>query len=171
MESAMKAFAVSVFCAASLIAASLIGAMTAAPVHAAGLKDQLVGTWALVSNTEEYADGSKVLWGPDTKGSLIFSANGQYSLQIAVGERVPAKGNPAENPVGKFISYFGTYAASDADKTLSFRIVRASFPSWDGTEQKRLIVETGDQLIYKAVTPIPSAKGPFVPVLIWQRVK
>ncbi len=55
------------------------------PAAAQTLKDQLVGSWTLVSNTEEYADGSKVVWGPDAKGSLMLDKNGQYSLQIGVG--------------------------------------------------------------------------------------
>ena len=87
-------------------AASLFCLWAAGPALADGLKDQLVGVWSAVSNTEEYADGTKVAWGPDVKGSLIIEANGQFSLQIGVGDRAKPEGNPAEHPVGKFISYF-----------------------------------------------------------------
>jgi Lipocalin-like domain len=166
LEITMKPFVTSL-----LSMAAIAGAMTAFPAQAQTLKDQIVGTWSLVSNTEEYADGTKVQWGPDAKGSLIFNANGEYSLQIGIGGRAPAPGNPADNPVGKFIAYFGTYSTSDADKTIGLKIVRGSFPGWDGTEQKRVVVETGDQMIYKAAAPIPSAKGPFVPVLVWKRIQ
>jgi len=149
--------------------ALLIWPLTIKPAEAQSLKDQLVGSWSLVSNTEEYADGKKEPWGPDAKGMLVFDKNGQFSLQIGVGDRPKGSGNPAENPAGKFIGYFGTYVTNDADKTLSFQIVRATFPSWDGTEQKRAVTSVGDQLIYKSAAPIPSGKGPFVPVLVWKR--
>jgi hypothetical protein len=162
----MKSFAISLFAVTTLASGLLV--QTA---HAQGLKDQMVGSWTLVSNTEEYADGTKVVWGPDAKGSLILDASGQFSLQIGVGGRPSAKGNPADNPVGKFIAYFGAYSIGDADKSINLKIVSGSFPGWDGTEQKRLVLETGDQMTYKAAAPIPSPKGPFVPVLVWKRVK
>jgi Lipocalin-like domain len=152
-------------------AASLFCLLAAGPALADGLKDQLVGVWSAVSNTEEYADGTKTPWGPDVKGSLILEANGQFSLQIGVGGRAKVEGNPAEHPVGKYISYFGTYEVSDADKVLSLKVVMGSFPGWDGTVQKRVIVSVGDQMTFKGAAPIPSAKGPFTPVVVWDRVK
>lgn len=156
---------------AVLISAASLGSDPFSSAWADGLKDQVVGSWTIVSNTEDYADGSKSMWGPDIKGSLMMAANGQFSLQIGVGGRPVPQGNPAENPAGKYIAYFGTYAISDADKTLTFNIVRSSFPAWDGTQQKRIVTAAGDQLSFKAAAPIPSAKGPFVPTVVWDRVK
>ena len=109
--------------------------------------------------------------GPDVKGSVIFTANGQFSLQIGVGGRAKTEGNPAENPAGKFISYFGAYTVSDADKIVTLQIVRSSYPGWDGGAVKRIITIAGDQMTFKAAAPIPSAKGPFTPVVVWDRVK
>jgi hypothetical protein len=156
-------------CAAGLIATVVLA--MAGPATAQPLKDQLVGSWSTVSNTEEYADGNKTPWGPDVKGTLLFEANGQFALEIGVGERAKPAGNPAENPVGKFIAYFGSYDVDEASKTISFKIVRSSFPGWDGTEQKRVVTEIGDQMTFKSGAPIPSGKGPFTPVVVWSRVK
>ena len=144
--------------------------VTSSGANAQTLNEQLAGTtWSLVSNTEEYTDGNRIVWTPDPKGLLIFDKTGAYSLQIGVADRPKVNGNPAENPTGRYIAYFGTYTAADRD--ITFKITRATFPNWDGTEQKRVVTAIGDQLIYKAAAPIPSAKGPFVPVLIWKREK
>lgn len=156
----------------ALAAAGLLLFATAMPAAAQSLKDQLVGTWNLISNTEEYTDGKKVAWGPDPKGIVMFDAANRFSLQIIVGGRAKASGNPAENPVGKVIAYFGTYTTNDAGKELVFQITGASFPNWDGTEQKRVVTGiSGSELTYKAIAPIPSGAGPFVPVLVWSRAK
>ena len=69
------------------------------------------------------------------------------------------------------IAYFGTYTINEADKTLTFNIVRSTFPNWDATEQKRILTITGDKLSYRAAAPIPSADGPFIPVIEWARAK
>ena len=48
------------------------------------LKDQLVGTWTLVSNDNVAPDGTKrQIFGTNPKGILIFEANGRYA-QIVV---------------------------------------------------------------------------------------
>ena len=45
--------------------------------------DQLVGTWSYASVVAQRPDGSKFEpWGPKPVGSLIFTANGRYSVQI-----------------------------------------------------------------------------------------
>ena len=69
------------------------------------------------------------------------------------------------------IAYFGTDTISEADKTLTFNIVRSTFPNWDGTEQKRILTIIGDKMSYRAAAPIPSADGPFIPVIEWARAK
>lgn len=154
------------------IAAFLGAALLSQVASAASLAEQMIGTWELISNTENYSDGSTYKWDPDAKGQLILGVNGSFSLQIGVGARKPAEGNPALNPVGRYIGYFGSYTVNETDKTFVFRIVRASFPAWDGSEQKRVISEISDTtLTYKAEKPIPSPKGTFTPVLIWSRIK
>ena len=46
------------------------------------LKDQLAGTWILVSNYTERQDGSKAeTFGPNPTGILMFDGNGRLSLQ------------------------------------------------------------------------------------------
>jgi hypothetical protein len=53
------------------------------------LKDQIIGTWALVSNDNVAPDGTKrQIFGANPKGILIFEANGRYA-QIFVPLAVP----------------------------------------------------------------------------------
>ena len=137
-----------------------------------GLKDQLVGTWSLASVYEEHADGKKEPWGPGVQGMLMLDAAGNFSLQIMAADRPKSKGNPAENPVGRAVAYFGTYTTSEADKLIAFEIARATFSSWDGTVQKRVVTGIdANALSFKAAEPIPSATGPFTPFFEWTRAR
>lgn len=152
------------------IACTVMSMLAAAPASAQSLKDQLIGTWSVESNIEEYADGKKVSWDPSMKGMVMFDAGGRFSLMLAeLGNRKKVDGNPALNPAGKMISYFGTYTVNEADKTLTYKIVGASSPLWDGTEQKRVVTINGSTLVTKPAAPIPSAQGPFVPVVTWKK--
>src|SRR5262245_38891519 len=47
------------------------------------LKDQLVGTWTLVSASQTTKEGVKSdRWGPNPRGRATFEANGRYSFMI-----------------------------------------------------------------------------------------
>jgi hypothetical protein len=125
----------------------------------------------LTSIFEEFGDVKKDTWGPDVKGALLLDRSGQFALQITAAGRAKGSGDPSRSPIGRVIAYFGTYTISEADKTLTFNIVRSSFPNWDGTEQKRILTMAGDKMSYRAAAPIPSADGPFIPVIEWARAK
>lgn len=153
--------------------AAALSMMASPPASAQSMKDQIVGTWSVESNVEHYADGKSVSWGQTLKGLQIFDAGGRFVLMEAeVGSRSKADGNPALNPVGKMVSYFGTYAVNETEKTLTYQIVGASFPNWDGSEQKRVVATLdASKLVYKTAAPIPSPQGPFVPVVTWTKLK
>jgi hypothetical protein len=121
-------------------------------------KNQLVGTWALVSVDNTKADGSKVdVFGPSPKGILIFDRNGNYSLTIMRSD-IPKfaastsdQGTAQENKavLAGLITHFGTYSLNEADKTLTTHIVASSFPNLAGAEQKRTISSLSkDELTY-----------------------
>src|SRR5947209_3063400 len=67
------------------------------------LKEQLVGTWTLISAHSAQSDGSKIdLYGPNASGILIYTSDGHFALvdarsdlpKFAGNSRV---GNPEEN--------------------------------------------------------------------------
>ena len=111
-------------------------------------------------------------WDPSLKGMVMYDAGGRFILMATeIGNRKKVDGNPALNPVGKMINYFGTYTVGESDKTLTHKIVGASSPLWDGTEQKRIITISADAMRFRAATPLPSPDGPFIPIIDWVRVK
>jgi Lipocalin-like domain len=148
-------------------------AMVAAGVATASaqtIKEQLVGTWTLVSLVEQYQDGRKETapFGPNLKGQLMLDRTGRFSLQL-IGERPKAAGNP-RTPVGPAVAYFGTYSVGEGDKSLTYHVERATITAFEGTDQKATVTINGDDMSYVRA-PIPSPEGTFVPTLTWKRVK
>ena len=91
------------------------------------MKEQLVGTWMLVSTLDTNKDGTKTdRWGPSAKGLAIFDANGHYSFMIARTD-IPKfaadsvmQGTAEENKavMQGIIAFFGTWSVDEATKTL-----------------------------------------------------
>jgi hypothetical protein len=152
----------------ALVASSATGAPKAKVT-----KRQLIGNWTLVSNTTS-SPGARTFGAND--GVAIFQANGRFSLQL-VRSDLPKfasnnrdMGTPDENKavVQGSITYFGTYSVNEADGTLTLHIERCSFPNWNGTDQKRLIVSlSAGELKY--TNPAASVGG--TAELLWKRVK
>ena len=142
------------------------------------IKDQLVGTWTLLLADEVKADGTQLPdFGPNPMGTLIFTPNGHYSLQImrfgrpAFASNNFMSGTPAENKAAAsgVISHFGTYTADDRDKSFTFRVEASSFPNWEGTRQKRSIAALTDEVLeYSFQTPANPAQRTET---IWKKVK
>ena len=123
----------------------------------ASAKDQIVGVWKLVS-AEAEQDGKKVeFFGPDPVGIYVFDANGRFFSQIsrsdlpkfASGNRY--QGTPEENKavVQGFIAYFGNYSVTEPG-VLTLHMVSSSFPNFNGTDQKRSISISGDEMQYSS---------------------
>jgi hypothetical protein len=134
----------------------------------------LAGTWSVVSVVAEQ-DGNKVQpYGPNPKGILMFDQGGRYSLlllrpdlpKFASNNR--ARGTAEENKavIEGSNAHFGTYAV-ESGKNLVFRIGPATFPNWNGVEQRRPFTLQGDELRYV----VPAASGGGTSELVWKRVK
>lgn len=111
----------------------------------------VVGTWTLVSSITE-RDGTRTeQFGSGAKGMLTLDANGHFMLTI-IGPNLPkfasnnrATGTAEENSavISKSIAMIGTYSVNPAEKMLTFKVDSATFPNWNGTEQKRLLSSSG----------------------------
>lgn len=145
------------------------------PASAQSASD-LQGTWTLVSSVSE-KDGTKTdQFGAGAKGMLVLDEKGHFMLTI-IGPDLPkfvsnnrAGGTAEENMavVSKSIAMIGDYSINASDKTLTFKVESATFPNWNGTEQKRLLSQVdGDTLKY--VTPTASSGG--VGTVTWKRAK
>jgi hypothetical protein len=126
------------------------------------LKDQLVGTWTVVSWEQVRPDGSKFRrFGDNPKGITVFDANGNFVVLFArpdlpkLASANPSTPTPEEAKaiVSGAIGYYGTYTVDDADKVVTLRVEASSFPNQVGTAQKRTVTSiTSDELKYQNTT-------------------
>jgi hypothetical protein len=120
------------------------------------------------------ASGEKApTFGPNPRGSVIFTPNGRYSLHLsrenlpkfAAGSRI--KGTPEEvhAVVAGSVAHFGKYTADAKD--ITFQVETSTYPNWNGTLQRRTFVVAGDELRYSDAA---SSAGGRVE-LVWQRAQ
>jgi hypothetical protein len=142
------------------IAAALLATMLsagAAAAQPASLKDQIVGSWNFVVAEVTAPDGKKSFpFGETPKGILIFTADGRFA-QIHVAGDVPKiasnnrlTGTPEEYAeiMRRSLSVFGSYTVDETNKTVTYHIVSASFPNWQGEAQTRAIDKlTSDEFV------------------------
>jgi hypothetical protein len=128
-------------------------------------KEQLVGSWILVSLTA--GDGAKqtMPYGPNPKGTMMVDANGRFSITVARSD-LPRfasdnrmTGTPEENTaiVQGCISYFGTYSIDEATHVITVNVEGSTFPNFDGGTQTRILSFRGDEVTY--LNPTPSMGG------------
>ena len=163
----------------SALVAGLAMVPSGAGAQQKSTKDLVVGTWTLLLADYVKDDGTHVPgFGANPDGSLIFTADGHYSLQIirngrpAFAAKDRLKGTADENKaaVQGMVSHFGTYRIDEAAKTVAFRIEESSFPNWDATSQTRTITAITDQVLtYNA--PAPSTSGYVRAELAWKKAK
>jgi hypothetical protein len=123
------------------------------------LKEQLVGTWMLVS-FERTANGAKQPVA-NPKGILMFDAGGRYVMAGERGDRPKFKsaGQPTTDELATatldfFAANFGTWSVSEADKTLTQRYDGALRPNNEGTDVMTTVSLTGDELKLTSVNPL-----------------
>jgi hypothetical protein len=141
-------------------------------------KDELVGTWRLVSWESRRSDGEIVYpYGRDVIGILNYDAAGNMSVQFMRPDRPvfsisdPQKGTPTETKAAfdGFIAYFGTYEVNEKEGTVTHRLRGCSFPNWVGSDQTRSFEFSGNRLTVRA----PSIQFGGITVsslLIWERM-
>ena len=130
---------------------------------------EIAGTYRLAYETREN-EGVKTE--VHTDGVLMLDKTGHYSLmtiarglpKITSNNRMTATPEESKAITAGVVAHYGSYTVSG--DALIFKIERASFPNWDGTEQKRPFTLAGDDLITRAV----SSGGGSV-TLNWKRAK
>jgi len=121
-----------------LLAASAVGQQQS-------LKEQLIGTWTVVSWEQKKGDGTKLQqYGANPTGIAFFDTGGRYIITVMRSDRAryasntPWQGTAEENKAAAegTIAYFGTYSVSEADRSIAIHIEGSSFPNWNGADQK-----------------------------------
>ena len=109
------------------------------------MKEQLAGVWSLVAFELVRPDGSKQsTFGANPKGIAFFDAGGHYSITVVRLDRAKyainnfTEGTAEENKATAqgTMTYFGTYTASEEDRTIAIHIDGSSFPNWSGAESE-----------------------------------
>src|SRR6516164_2751152 len=116
---------------------------------------ELVGTWTMVSITQEQDGKQTDLFGPNPQGRRIIDADGHVFYIITRGDLPKfasnnrAAGTPEENKavVQGSIAYFGTITVNEVDKTYTQHIEVCTYPNWVGIERKGSYTINGDELI------------------------
>jgi hypothetical protein len=114
-------------------------------------------------------------YGAHPRGLLLIDKQGNYSLQIFKAERPrfhagdKANGTTVEYKAAVMGSstHYGKLRVEPDRDVLVFHIVGASFPNWEGQEQRRQY-ELKDGVLSYRVKARPNGD---VPISIWRRVE
>jgi hypothetical protein len=159
------------FCAVAAVSAQM------KPKNKKSLKDQLTGTWTLVSVDNIYPDSSRVHpYGEDPKGLLVFDAQSNYAIQIykAVRPKIASGDKNISTPeesaalIQGSNAHFGKYEVDETKHTITFKIDHASFPNWEGTNQERTYTYTGNEIKY-VVTHTTQGGKAVIAEVAWKR--
>ena len=140
------------------------------------LKEQLVGTWILVSSAIIRPDGTKTDR-PNLKGIVIYTSAGHFALvnvradlpKLAANNRARATAEEARAVVAGSIAYFGTYSVNEVEKVITAKVEGSTFANLiGGAEQKRIITSlTADELKFTN----PRSQSGATLELVWKRAK
>jgi Lipocalin-like domain len=133
------------------------------------LKEQLVGSWRLVSDEATPPTGPKRQdFGANPRGILILDAGGLYAQVHGRTDRPKFKASADARLVTPAAEYgeaarafagnFGTWSVNEADKTLSRRYEAALIPNVEGTDTKASVSLSGDELKLTTTSPVTGVR-------------
>ena len=155
----------------------MLGAALAAVVLPAGaqtLKEQVVGTWELVSLVVHQGDKKVELFGPNPRGIQMMTEDGHFT-NIITREGLPlyAGANRMKGTAEEYIAIgqgsnalFGSYEVDEAQSIVTFNVDVSTFPNWEGERQHRVSRIEGD--VWHYTNPM-TAIGPGRVEVIWKR--
>lgn len=178
-----------------LLAAPLLGVMAfagllqgtgTATAGSTDVRDQLIGSWSLVSRETRRADGTVAVdpgLAATPNGVLIYDRSGHVAAQLsrrgrtvemlaeecAKAQQVKGTDDTAQTILG-YDAYFGTYTVDEKEGTVVHHLDSALFPGDIGKSILRHFSIAGDQLTIRFSTTTPDGK-PITRVLIWERMK
>jgi hypothetical protein len=145
----------------------------------ATLRDQLIGTWRLVSYETKGEDGSIAYpMGQELAGFIMYLPDGFMSANLMVTGRPPYTGGgantatPAELAAAAigYFGYAGRFEVDEARRAVTHYVDVALVPNLIGTSQLRHVAIEGARLILRGD---PGAGGGRIaaPIITWERVR
>lgn len=133
------------------------------PAQQKSLKDQLVGTWTIVSVDNTLPNGTKRrLFGVDPNGIIMFNADGRFAQiqmrssrsKFRSNNRLEASGEESKTAMMDTLAQFGTWSVSEAAKVIMVHVEHALIPNAESLDSNRIIISlTADELIFRHVGP------------------
>ena len=144
----------SVLSLSAILAAGLASLPVSTSAQQKSLKEQLVGTWTLVS-CDATLGNAKPPYCINPSGILMLDGNGRYAMLIAAHGRPggvrssSAAQAPAETiklVAQGLLANFGTWSVNEAAKTFTRHVEGALFPNIEGIDLEASVSVTGDQV-------------------------
>lgn len=126
----------------------------------------IVGTWSLVSLSEDHHGQITRPIGDKPQGQVIYGADGKLAVILVSGEREKKAGNPL-TPVAPAIAYFGTYTVNG--NKIVYHVTASTYPNFASTDQTGTFTLKGDALIL--VREIVGGAEPFTSTIEFTRAK
>jgi len=143
------------------------------------LRDQLIGTWKLISYEERPVDGSRSFYPMSEQpvGIIMYTPDGFMSAQLMKPGRKPftsgdwfnATDEEYKQEASTYIAYSGPFNVDEGNRTLTHSMFVSLFPNWLGQTQPRLVKIEGDDLYLSSATPIHSQGKLVNSHLHWKR--
>jgi len=123
-------------------------------------REQLIGTWDMVSWTQRRGDEELAPMGESPIGTIIYTDDGAVSVNImrrgrapmASGDFVTADDNEKAAAFGGYLGYSGTFELEGQD--VVHDIACASYPNWVGQRQVRRPSFNGSTLTLEAAARV-----------------
>lgn len=136
------------------------------PAQTGSIRQQLLGTWKLVSYVrEDVRTGARSdVWGPHPSGYITFGPDGRMMVILVGSDRKAPAGSlatpdEAEGLIESMLAYAGTYTIDEKAKTLTYDID----VSWTQARTGRAVVRSyqldGDRITLKTQAEADPATG------------
>jgi hypothetical protein len=141
------------------------------------LRGKLVGTWRLVSSTQQLADGTfraDPQTGPKGVGYLIYTETGQVCVVVGNPGRKQWESVQApteaelRNAFDGLVAYAGTFQVNEAEGFVVHRIEVDRVPNLAGADRKRFCSFSGNRLTLRAAPLLPTNVKEWK--IVWERV-
>ncbi len=152
-------------------------AQTARAQRLTSNKEQIAGTWQLISIYEENVGGLTIdLFGTAPQGQFMADRQGNYSLQILGRDGGVYSGNTRPTVINTRVgghlaatSYFGSYLVDEVGRRLTLRVAYCLFSNCDKTLRTAELKIGGNTMqLTSAVEPSPTG-APYSHT-VWKRV-